>query len=51
MKLDTKSKEIVITITFNYILKNGKKELKGISRHIVTIKEIGGKVLITKIEF
>ncbi len=50
ISIDKKSKEIKIKITFNYLLKNGEKELKGVSRHIVTIKEIGGEVLITKIE-
>ncbi len=48
--LNKKLKEITIQITFNYVIKNGKKELKGVSRHLVTIKEIGKKLLITKIK-
>ncbi len=50
ISLDKNSKEVKIKITFNYKLKNGKKELKGVSRHLLTIKEIDGEVLITKIE-
>ena len=50
MSIHKKKREVKIKITFNYRLKNGKKELKGVSRHIVTIKEIGGEVLISEIE-
>ncbi len=50
ISLDKKSKEIKIKITFNYRLKNGKKKLKGVSKHLLTIKKIDGDVLITKIE-
>ena len=50
ISLDKKIREIKVKITFNYRLDNGKKELKGVSRHLLTIREIGGDVLITKIE-
>ncbi len=50
IRLDKKEKEATIKITFDYTLKNSKKELKGVSKHLLTIKEINGKVLITKIE-
>jgi hypothetical protein len=49
VRLSSKRGEAKIKITFNYLLKGSKKEIKGVSRHILTIKEIDGKVLITKI--
>jgi hypothetical protein len=49
LNIDKKAKKITIEISFNYILKNNKKELKGKSKHIVTIQEINGKLFIVEI--
>jgi hypothetical protein len=50
VSVNHKRKEIKIKIVFEYILKNGVKELTGVSRHLLTLREIGGKLLITKVE-
>jgi len=39
-----------VKIVFNYILSNGKKELKGISKHLLTVEKINNQQLITNIE-
>ena len=39
-----------VKIVFDYLLDNGKKELKGVSKHLLTVKKINGKLLITNIE-
>ncbi|MCH9740514.1 MAG: hypothetical protein K0U38_06700, partial [Epsilonproteobacteria bacterium] len=48
--IDKKSKEVTIKIEFDYVISNSKKELTGVSRHLVTVKEIGGELLISKIK-
>ena len=46
----SKTKEMVqLQITFDYVLNNGTKILKGTSKHFLTLKEFGEKVLITKV--
>ena len=45
-----KEKEVRLKIIFDYLLNNGKKEIKGTSQHLLTVKEIKGKLLITKVE-
>ncbi len=50
ISLDKKSKEIKIKITFNYRLENDKKELKGVSNHLLTIVQKDNKMLITAVE-
>ena len=45
-----KEKEVRLSITFDYLLNNGTKELTGKSQHFLTVKEINGEILITKIE-
>jgi hypothetical protein len=47
--MDRTHKKVLVKITFDYILKNDKKELKGTSKHLVTIQEINSKPLITEI--
>jgi len=47
---DEKEKEVHVKIIFDYLLNNGKKELKGTSQHLLTVKEVHGKLLITKVE-
>ena len=39
-----------VKIVFDYLLDNGKKELKGVSQHLLSIKKIDGKLLIVAIE-
>lgn len=46
---DEAKKEVLLKISFDYSLNNGKKELKGKSNHLLTVKEINGALLITKI--
>jgi uncharacterized protein YfaS (alpha-2-macroglobulin family) len=54
IKLDvisSKNDEVAkIKIVFDYRLDNGKKELKGVSRHLLTVKKIDGELLIGSIE-
>lgn len=50
VRLDNAKKEAVIKITFDYLLENKKKSLTGTSRHLITLKEIDGEMLITKLE-
>ncbi|MBD3843984.1 MAG: hypothetical protein IE909_19330 [Campylobacterales bacterium] len=50
VRLDNAKKEAVIKITFDYLLENQKKSLTGTSRHLITLKEIDGEMLITKLE-
>lgn len=50
VSVDHKRKEVKIKITFEYRLKNGEKELKGVSKHLLTLREIGRKLLITRVE-
>ncbi len=46
-----KAKIYRVKITFGYKLKNSRgKTLRGISRHLITFREIKGKLLIDKIE-
>ncbi|NEW61001.1 hypothetical protein GSY74_06855, partial [Sulfurovum sp. bin170] len=47
---DHSKKEVKVKIVFDYLLKNGEKELEGVSRHLLTLGEVGGKLLITKVE-
>ena len=44
------SAEVKVKITFNYLLDNGKKTLKGESKHFLTVKKIDHKLFISKIE-
>ena len=49
--LDAKNKkETKVKIVFDYVISNGKKELKGVSRHLLTVIEVNGKVFIKSIE-
>ncbi len=49
--ISSKDDEVAkVKIVFNYLLDNGKKELKGVSRHLLTVKKIDGEVLISAIE-
>ena len=50
VKSEEETKEVELKIIFDYLLNNGEKELKGKSQHLLTVKEIKGKLLITKIE-
>ncbi|MBU1666886.1 hypothetical protein KKC13_00560 [bacterium] len=43
-------KEVRVKIIFDYLLNNGENELNGKSQHLLTVKEINGKLLITKVE-
>jgi len=47
---NVKEKEVQVKIIFDYLLNNGKKEINGTSQHLLTVKEINGKLLITKVE-
>ena len=49
LNIDKIHKRVTIKITFDYILKNSKKELKGTSHHLVTMQEINGKLLIVEV--
>jgi uncharacterized protein YfaS (alpha-2-macroglobulin family) len=50
ISVDHNKKEVKIKIIFDYILNSDVKELKGVSQHLLTIKKIKGKLLITKVE-
>ena len=39
-----------VKIVFDYTLANGKKELKGKSKHLLTVKDINGQLRISRIE-
>ena len=39
-----------VKIVFDYVIDNGKKELKGVSRHLLSVKEVGGRILIVGVE-
>ena len=43
-------KNAKVKISFNYEINNGKKTLKGVSKHLLTIINIEGKALISKVE-
>ncbi|NOZ91188.1 MAG: hypothetical protein GXO60_07905 [Epsilonproteobacteria bacterium] len=47
--IDKAHKKVLVKITFDYTLKNDKKELKGTSKHLVTMQEFDKKLLITEI--
>jgi hypothetical protein len=49
ISLDHDKREVKIKITFDYLLKNGERELRGVSRHLLTLKEIGGELLISEV--
>ncbi len=42
--------EIEVKITFNYTISNGKKSLKGVSNHLLTIIEEKGKLVVSSIK-
>ncbi|MCK5854474.1 MAG: hypothetical protein KAG56_04580 [Sulfurovaceae bacterium] len=47
----TPTDEVVkVKIIFDYLLDNGKKELKGESRHLLTVKSVEGRLVIVSIE-
>jgi len=39
-----------VKISFNYEINNGKKTLKGVSKHLLTILNMGGKPYISEVE-
>ena len=43
-------KETKVKIVFDYMIDNGKKELTGVSRHLLTIIEVNNQLLIKSIE-
>jgi len=49
VSIDKAHKKATIKITFDYILKNSQKELKGTSRHLVTVQKINGELLIVEV--
>jgi len=48
--LSESTKEIKVKITFNYAISNGKKSLRGKSKHLVTVAVVKNKVLVSGIE-
>ena len=42
--------EAKVKISFNYEINNGKKTLKGVSKHLLTIIKVKEKALISKVE-
>jgi len=48
--LSESTKEIKLKVTFDYVISNGKKQLKGKSKHLVTVAVAKEKLLISGIE-
>ncbi len=47
---DKKKKEFKVKISFNYKIYNGKKVLKGVSNHLLTVVQKEGKMVVTAVE-
>ena len=47
---DKKKKEFKVKITFNYKIYNGKKVLKGVSNHLLTVVQKDDKMVVTAVE-
>ncbi len=50
VKLDQTHQEVQVKIVFDYQIENSEKSLTGVSKHLLTLKEIAGKLLITRVE-
>ena len=47
--IDKNHQEVSVKIVFDYRIKNSHKELTGTSRHVVSVREIGGELFVVKI--
>jgi len=47
--LSKTEKEVKLKVSFNYAISNGKKTLRGKSKHLLSVIEVKGKALVSSV--